>query len=181
MKAEKAEVPALVSRIGCRGGLTSFVLSTSNALMRFEIPVPSVAFFVRGPGTGSVGNGGHCGRAVDTLRTLPLADLPRSGVVAALRRLVEWLVVGGLLTISRRRSELPLDMIGVTGERATDIGLASWTVAVCISSIRESSSERSDAEALLFGNNFRGSGGPRRLDFLGEEGSAVDVATAGCR
>ncbi len=92
MNAEKAEVPALVSRIGCvcRGGLDSFVLSTSKALIRFEIPVPSVAFLLMsGTGTGCVGRGGHWGSAVETLRRLPLADLPRSGVVAALRRPAE--------------------------------------------------------------------------------------------
>jgi hypothetical protein len=92
MKAEKADVPALVSRTVCavRGGLVSLVLNTSRALMRFEMPVPKVAFLVNGAcGEGSTGNGGHWGKAVETLLALPLADLPRSGVVAVLRLPVE--------------------------------------------------------------------------------------------
>ena len=118
----------------------------------------------------SVGKGGHCGSAVDILRRLPFADLPRSGVVAALRRPIEWLVVGGLVAISRSRSELPFDRIGVTGDRATETGMASWTVALWISSINESSSEISEAEAMPLGWIVNGPGGPKRLTLLGDSG-----------
>ncbi len=59
-------------------------------------------------------------------------------------------------------------MIGVTGVRATDTGLASCTVALCISSMSESSSDKSDADALPFGRILKGSGGPWRLVFIGD-------------
>lgn len=51
--------------------------------MRFDIPDPKVGFLVSGRGIASVGTGGHCGSAVDTLRILAARFL--SGVVDALR------------------------------------------------------------------------------------------------
>ena len=119
--------------------------TTSSALILLEIPDPSVAFLVNGMGSALCG--GHCGKAVDTLR--PPADLGFS-------RLVELFEASdgrerGVETVrppSRRRCVLTLEMTGVTGFRATTTGLASCTVAFCSSSIRESLSDISKYSAL---------------------------------